>query len=146
MPMSRAVARRVSASGPASTSRVRAVARISARVASRWRARRVVVGTSRSSGPGDRAGTRVLTGGERCKHSEQRSLYSVHSGKRHSDQAHGKGATMFDRLGHTVYRGRRWVLATATAVLVLGATWGTGVFGAMTSSGFDDPGSESAAA
>jgi uncharacterized membrane protein YdfJ with MMPL/SSD domain len=53
---------------------------------------------------------------------------------------------MFDRLGHTVYRARRWVLAAAAAVLVLGATWGTGVFGAMTSSGFEDPGSESAAA
>jgi RND superfamily putative drug exporter len=53
---------------------------------------------------------------------------------------------MFDRLGHTVYRRRRWVLAAAAAVLVLGVTWGTGVFGAMTSSGFDDPGSESAAA
>ena len=53
---------------------------------------------------------------------------------------------MFDRLGHTVYRGRRWVLAAAAAVLVLGVTWGTGVFGAMTSSGFEDPGSESAAA
>ena len=53
---------------------------------------------------------------------------------------------MFDRLGHTVYRRRRWVLAGAAAVLVLGVTWGTGVFGAMTSSGFEDPGSESAAA
>ena len=53
---------------------------------------------------------------------------------------------MFDRLGHMVYRGRRWVLAAAAAVLVLGVTWGTGVFGAMTSSGFEDPGSESAAA
>jgi hypothetical protein len=53
---------------------------------------------------------------------------------------------MFDRLGHTVYRARRWVLAAAAAVMVLGATWGTGVFGAMTSSGFEDPGSQSAAA
>jgi len=53
---------------------------------------------------------------------------------------------MFERLGHTIYRGRRWVLAAGLAVVVAGATWGTGVFGDMTSSGFEDPGSESAAA
>ena len=53
---------------------------------------------------------------------------------------------MFARLGHTVYRARRLVLVLAGAFLVLGATWGTGVFGSMTSSGFEDPGSESAAA
>ena len=53
---------------------------------------------------------------------------------------------MFDRLGHTVYRARRWVLAAAAAVLVLGATWGTGVFGSMIQQRVRDPGSESAAA
>ena len=50
------------------------------------------------------------------------------------------------RLGHMVFRARRWVLAAAATVVVLGATWGTGVFGEMTSSGFEDPGSESARA
>ncbi len=53
---------------------------------------------------------------------------------------------MFERLGHLTYTGRRWVLALAAAFLVLGAAWGTGVFGSMVSSGFEDPGSESAAA
>ena len=53
---------------------------------------------------------------------------------------------MFERLGHLTYTRRRWVLALAGAFLVLGAAWGTGVFGAMVSSGFEDPGSESAAA
>lgn len=50
------------------------------------------------------------------------------------------------RLGHVVFRARRWVLAAAATVVVLGATWGTGVFGELTSSGFEDPGSESARA
>ena len=53
---------------------------------------------------------------------------------------------MFARLGHTVFRARHLVLVLAAAFLALGATWGTGVFGSMTSSGFEDPGSESAAA
>ena len=53
---------------------------------------------------------------------------------------------MFERLGHAVFRARRLVLVLAAVVVTLGATWGTGVFGAMTSSGWEDPGSESAAA
>ena len=53
---------------------------------------------------------------------------------------------MFDRLGHLTFRRRRRVLALAAAFLAVAALWGTGVFGAMTSSGFDTPGSESARA
>ncbi|HEU4913109.1 MAG TPA: MMPL family transporter [Actinomycetes bacterium] len=53
---------------------------------------------------------------------------------------------MFERLGHLTYRRRRWVLALAGVFLAVGAGWGTGVFGAMVSDGFEDPGSESAAA
>ncbi|MBA2769690.1 MAG: MMPL family transporter, partial [Sporichthyaceae bacterium] len=53
---------------------------------------------------------------------------------------------MFEQLGHVVYRARRWVLAVAALVVALGATWGTGVFAEMTSSGFEDPASESAKA
>ncbi|MGH8938829.1 MAG: MMPL family transporter, partial [Actinomycetes bacterium] len=53
---------------------------------------------------------------------------------------------MFERLGHTTYHRRRWVLALAAVFLALGGAWGTGVFGEMISSGFEDPGSESAKA
>ncbi|SNS08123.1 MMPL family transporter [Actinomadura mexicana] len=54
---------------------------------------------------------------------------------------------MFDRWGRWVHRRRRWVLAAAGAALVFAAVWGTGVFGALTSSGgFDTPGSPSATA
>ncbi|GAA1868153.1 MMPL family transporter [Actinomadura bangladeshensis] len=54
---------------------------------------------------------------------------------------------MFDRWGRWVHRRRRWVLAAAGAALVFAGVWGTGVFGALTSSGgFDTPGSESAKA
>ncbi|MGP4023996.1 MMPL family transporter [Actinomadura sp. 3N407] len=54
---------------------------------------------------------------------------------------------MFDRWGRWVHRRRRWVLAVAGAALVFAGVWGTGVFGALTSSGgFDTPGSESAKA
>jgi len=53
---------------------------------------------------------------------------------------------MFDRLGHLTYTRRYWVLVLAGAFLAVGGAWGTGVFGAMVSSGFEDPGSESAAA
>ncbi len=53
---------------------------------------------------------------------------------------------MFDRLGHLTYRRRRWVLAAAGLFVAVAAVWGTGVFSAMTSSGFEDSGSESARA
>src|SRR4051794_25887681 len=53
---------------------------------------------------------------------------------------------MFERLGHLTYRRRRAVLALAGVFLVVAGAWGTGVFGSMVSSGFEDPGSESAKA
>ncbi|GAA0563853.1 MMPL family transporter [Actinomadura livida] len=54
---------------------------------------------------------------------------------------------MLDRWGRWVHRRRRWVLAVAGAALVFAGVWGTGVFGALSSSGgFDTPGSESAKA
>ncbi|WP_131740517.1 MMPL family transporter [Actinomadura roseirufa] len=54
---------------------------------------------------------------------------------------------MFERWGRWVHRRRRWVLAAAGAALVFAAVWGTGVFGALTSSGgFSTPDSESATA
>ncbi len=53
---------------------------------------------------------------------------------------------MFERLGHTTFRRRRWVLAAAAVFLAVAASWGTGVFGSLISSGFDDPASESARA
>ncbi|HEX6755850.1 MAG TPA: MMPL family transporter [Mycobacteriales bacterium] len=50
---------------------------------------------------------------------------------------------MFEALGRGVFR-RRWaVIAAAAAFLVFAGVWGTGVFGKLTGSGFDDPGSES---
>ncbi len=52
----------------------------------------------------------------------------------------------FERWGHVVYRRRRWVLAVAGVFLAFAATWGTGVFGSLISSGFETPGSESARA
>ncbi|WP_067455415.1 MMPL family transporter [Actinomadura macra] len=54
---------------------------------------------------------------------------------------------MFERWGRWVHRRRRTVLAVAGALLVIAAVWGTGVFGALSSSGgFNTPGSESARA
>ena len=53
---------------------------------------------------------------------------------------------MTEMLGRFAYR-RRWlVLAAATAFLAVAVAWGTGVFGRLTSGGFEDPGSESARA
>ncbi|MEV4760425.1 MMPL family transporter [Micromonospora sp. NPDC049559] len=50
---------------------------------------------------------------------------------------------MFAWWGRRVVRLRWAVLAAGALLVVLGATWGTGVFGALTGGGFDDPGSES---
>jgi trehalose monomycolate/heme transporter len=51
---------------------------------------------------------------------------------------------MFETLGRVAYRRRRWVLAAALAFLTFAGVWGTGVFGSLTSGGFEDPHSESA--
>ncbi|MDG4798318.1 MMPL family transporter [Micromonospora sp. WMMD1082] len=53
---------------------------------------------------------------------------------------------MFERLGRTMFRRRWWVVGLATAFVVFGGIWGTQVFGALTTEGFDDPASESSRA
>ena len=53
---------------------------------------------------------------------------------------------MFEALGRVMYRRRRWVVAVAVVFVAFAGVWGTGVFGAMTGGGFEDPGSESAKA
>src|SRR5687767_8517957 len=53
---------------------------------------------------------------------------------------------MFAWWGRVVVRLRWLVLAISAAVLVLGATWGSGVFGDLISGGFDDPSSPSSRA
>jgi uncharacterized membrane protein YdfJ with MMPL/SSD domain len=49
---------------------------------------------------------------------------------------------MFAWWGRTVGKVRWWVIAAALTLVVLGATWGAGVFGALTGGGYDDPNSE----
>lgn len=51
---------------------------------------------------------------------------------------------MFEKLGTVTYARRRWVVAAALAFLAFAGVWGTGVFGSLTSGGFEDPDSESA--
>ena len=53
---------------------------------------------------------------------------------------------MFEALGRVIYRRRRWVVALALAFVVFAGVWGTGVFGAMTGGGFEDPDSDSSRA
>jgi len=50
---------------------------------------------------------------------------------------------MFAWWGRTVVRVRWAVVIAGLAFVVVGATWGTGVFGAMSNGGFEDPDSES---
>jgi uncharacterized membrane protein YdfJ with MMPL/SSD domain len=54
--------------------------------------------------------------------------------------------TMFEALGYQVFRWRRWVLALAGVFVAVAMLWGTGVFGALSDGGFDDPASDSARA
>ena len=49
---------------------------------------------------------------------------------------------MFGWWGRTVVRARWWVLLGSIVFVLVGAAWGTGIFGSLTSGGFDDPGSE----
>src|SRR3954447_12000225 len=53
---------------------------------------------------------------------------------------------MFEALGRVMYRRRRWVVALSVVFVVFAGVWGTGVFGAMTGGGFEDPNSESSTA
>ncbi|MET8833674.1 MMPL family transporter [Micromonospora sp. NPDC004540] len=50
---------------------------------------------------------------------------------------------MFAWWGRVVVRARWAVLAAAAALVVVGSTWGAGVFGELTGGGFEDPASES---
>ncbi|HVQ96575.1 MAG TPA: MMPL family transporter [Mycobacteriales bacterium] len=50
---------------------------------------------------------------------------------------------MFEAIGRTMYRRRRWVLGLAVAFLAFAGIWGTQVFGKLSGAGFDDPGSQS---
>jgi uncharacterized membrane protein YdfJ with MMPL/SSD domain len=50
---------------------------------------------------------------------------------------------MFGWWGRTVIRLRWWVIAAAAALVITGAIWGAGVFGALTGGGYDDPDSQS---
>ena len=50
---------------------------------------------------------------------------------------------MFGWWGTAVTRVRWWVVAAALALVVAGATWGAGVFGALTGGGYEDPNSQS---
>ncbi len=53
---------------------------------------------------------------------------------------------MFHRWGHLVHRRRFAVLVAGAVFVAVAALWGTGVFGALSGGGFEDPDSESAAA
>ncbi|GAB3050672.1 MMPL family transporter [Intrasporangium mesophilum] len=50
---------------------------------------------------------------------------------------------MFQGLGRLVTRGRHVIVVVTLLVAVGAGAWGTGVFGSLTNSGFDDPNSES---
>lgn len=53
---------------------------------------------------------------------------------------------MFAWWGRTVARARWFVLAVTAVFVAVGLVWGTGIFGALASGGFDDPASESSRA
>jgi RND superfamily putative drug exporter len=53
---------------------------------------------------------------------------------------------VFDWLGRSVANARWWMLGGGLVLAVVGVLWGTGVFGVLSSGGFQAPGSESARA
>ncbi|HUV48874.1 MAG TPA: MMPL family transporter [Actinomycetes bacterium] len=53
---------------------------------------------------------------------------------------------VFERMGRLVYRRRRLVLSLTGLFVAIALTWGTGVFGALSDGGFEDPGAESSTA
>ncbi len=53
---------------------------------------------------------------------------------------------MFAWWGRTVVAARWWVLAATAVFVVIGGLWGTGIFGALSGGGFDDPASPSSRA
>jgi uncharacterized membrane protein YdfJ with MMPL/SSD domain len=50
---------------------------------------------------------------------------------------------VFEWWGRAVVRARWWVLAASTVLVVIGATWGAGIFGTLSGGGYDDPSSQS---
>jgi RND superfamily putative drug exporter len=53
---------------------------------------------------------------------------------------------MFERWGRTMVRRRWWVVGLASAFMAFAGVWGTQVFGALTTEGFEDPAGESSRA
>jgi uncharacterized membrane protein YdfJ with MMPL/SSD domain len=53
---------------------------------------------------------------------------------------------MFAWWGRTVVAARWWVLGVTALFVVIGGVWGTGIFGALSGGGFDDPASPSSRA
>ena len=118
MPISRAIARSVTAGSPSSRSSRRATSLISTRVACRSRSRRV--GLSLDEPPCQR---NPLTGKRRTQSlrcsqiSASHRLASIRARvpREQDETAMSKGPAMFEGLGRFTYRRRRWVLAAAGA-------------------------------
>ncbi|MEV4515803.1 MMPL family transporter [Dactylosporangium sp. NPDC049525] len=53
---------------------------------------------------------------------------------------------MFERWGRTMVRRRWWIIGAALAFMAFGGGWGTQVFGALITEGFEDPAGESSRA
>ncbi|GAA3241469.1 MMPL family transporter [Dactylosporangium siamense] len=53
---------------------------------------------------------------------------------------------MFERWGRTMVRRRWWIIGAALAFMAFGGVWGTQVFGALITEGFEDPAGESSRA
>src|SRR5215469_3354363 len=155
MPISRAIARSDTASGPCSTSSRRAVAVISSIVAARSRSRRVSEGdsvtyTSRLSftarrRPAEEPSANTLDGGKHCMRSYLRTQLTVFTKviMENSSSSPGRRA-MFEAWGRGLYRARRLTLVIAVVFALAAGAWGTGVFSKLTSGNtFTPPNSQS---